>query len=71
MTTVFADTFYYIAFLSHSDGAHEEAKAFTQNYNGKMITTEWVLTELADGLASPSTRQRCAAFIEWLGSDAT
>ena len=55
MTMVFAaDTFYYIAFLSPSDEAHEQAKAFTQNYSGKMITTEWVLTELADGLAAPA-----------------
>ena len=43
MTTVFADTFYYIAFLSPSDEAHERALAFTQAYGGKMITTEWVI----------------------------
>lgn len=69
MTTVFADTFYYIAFLSPSDAAHEPAKTFTQDYNGKMVTTEWVLTELADGLAAPVTRQRCVAFIDWLRRD--
>ena len=69
MTMVFADTFYYIAFLSPSDEAHEQAKAFTQDYSGKMITTEWVLTELADGLAAPVTRQRCVAFIDWLRRD--
>lgn len=67
---VFADTFYYIAFLSPSDVAHDQAKAFTQDYSGKMTTTEWVLTELADGLAAPVTRQRCAAFIDWLRRDA-
>lgn len=70
MTTVFADTFYYIAFLSPSDDAHDQAKAFTQHYSGKMVTTEWVLTELADGLAAPVTRQRCVAFIDWLRQDA-
>jgi hypothetical protein len=30
MTKVFADTFYYIAFLSPSDEAHNQAKAFTE-----------------------------------------
>jgi predicted nucleic acid-binding protein len=70
MMIVFADTFYYIAFLSPSDEAHDQAKAFTKNYSGKMITTEWVLTELADGLAAPFTRQRCVAFIDWLRGDA-
>ena len=46
MTTVFADTFYFIAFLSPSDEAHKQARAFTETYSGKMVTTEWVLTSL-------------------------
>lgn len=53
---IFADTFYYIAFLSPSGEAHERASKFTQSYSGKMVTTEWVLTEFADGLAATSTR---------------
>lgn len=69
MTMVFADTFYYIPFLSPSDEAHEQAKAFTQTFSGQMTTTEWVLTELADGLAAPVSRQRCVAFIDWLRRD--
>ncbi len=69
MRTVFADTFYYIAFLNPSDEAHERAKVFTQAYNGRMVTTELVLTELADGMAAPQTRKRCVAFIDWLRLD--
>jgi len=69
MTIIFADTFYYIAFLSPSDEAHELAVAFTQGYDGKMVTTEWVLTEVADGLASPVTRNACAAFIDGMRRD--
>ena len=46
MRTVFADTFYYIAFLNPSDEAHERAKVFTQAYNGRMVTTECVLTDM-------------------------
>lgn len=67
--TIFADTFYYIALLSPSDAAHERAGQFTQDYSGGIVTTEWVLTELADGLAASSTRMPCAAFIDWLRSD--
>lgn len=67
--TIFADTFYYIAFLSPSDEAHEQAKEFTQGYRGQLVTTEWVLTELADGFAAPATRKRCAVFIDWLRSE--
>jgi uncharacterized protein len=67
--TIFADTFYYIALLSPSDEAHERAGQFTSDYGGRIVTTEWVLTELADGLAGGSTRMRCTAFIDWLRSD--
>lgn len=70
MKIIFADTFYYLAFLSPSDEAHERTAAFTQDYDGKMLTTEWVLTEVADGLASTATRNACAAFIDSIGRDA-
>lgn len=51
MKTVFADTFYFLALLNPSDQAHGKAVAFTSSHTVRMVTTEWVLTELADGLA--------------------
>jgi len=51
MKTVFADTFYFLALLNPSDQAHSKAVAFTSSNTVRMLTTEWVLTELADGLA--------------------
>lgn len=51
MKTVFADTFYFLALLNPSDQAHAKAVAFTSGNTIRMVTTEWVLTELADGLA--------------------
>ena len=56
MTSVFADTFYFFALLSDKDEAHAKAVAWSNDYRGGLITTEWVLIELADGLAS--SRQR-------------
>lgn len=53
---IFADTFYYIAFLSPSDEAHEQARKFTQSYSGKMVTTEWVQTEVAVPVNSTKRR---------------
>jgi len=50
MSAVFADTYYFLAFLSERDQAHQEAVALIQTYNGKMVTTAWVITELADAL---------------------
>ncbi len=51
MRTVFADTFYFLALLNPSDQAHGKAVAFTSSNAVRMVTTDWVLTELADGLA--------------------
>ena len=51
MKTVFADTFYFLALVNPSDQAHTKAVEFTSRNTARMVTTEWVLTELADGLA--------------------
>jgi predicted nucleic acid-binding protein len=58
MKTVFADTFYFLALLNPSDQAHAKAVAFTSANAIRMITTEWVLTELADGLATSQRGRR-------------
>jgi predicted nucleic acid-binding protein len=57
MRTAFADTFYFLALVNASDTAHAKAVAFTSTYQGRLLTTEWVLVELADALAaSPKGR---------------
>ncbi len=55
MTTVFADSFYFFALLNPRDPAHARAVAFTGAYTGRIVTTGWVLTELADGWARPAS----------------
>ena len=62
MRTLFADTFYYIALLSPTDAAHPRAVEFTRTYNELMVTTAWIITELTDGMADPSTRQAFTNF---------
>lgn len=54
MTSVFADSFYFFALANPRDPAHAKAVTFSQTYVGKVVTTGWVLTELADGWAKPS-----------------
>ena len=56
MKSVFADTFYFFALLNTRDEAHAKAIAFSQAFQGRMVTTDWVLTEVADGLAKPPRR---------------
>ena len=69
MKMVFADTFYYIALLSPNDAAHRRAVEFTRDYNELMVTTAWIVTELADGMAGVSTRQAFAHFHEAIRVD--
>ncbi|HEV3255494.1 MAG TPA: hypothetical protein VG013_01315 [Gemmataceae bacterium] len=69
MTTVFADTFYYFALLSPTDAAHARAVESTRTYTGKMVTTAWVLTELADGMAAPANRPVFIDFLAALRAD--
>lgn len=64
MRTLFADTFYYIALLSPTDAAHTRAVEFTRTYNELMVTTAWIITELADGMADVSTRQAFTDFYD-------
>lgn len=70
MKVVFADTYYYLALVSPHDAGHERAAAFSRTYHGRVLTTPWVLTEVADALASPDQRQVFVAMLADLKSDA-
>lgn len=64
MKQVFADTFFFFALLSAHDEAHFQAVQFAEHFHGKIVTTPWVITELADGMAkNPSQR---TAFLRFL-----
>ena len=58
MKPVFADTFFFFAILNHSDPLHQRAVTFSRNTRLLRITTDWVITELADGLSKISDRER-------------
>jgi predicted nucleic acid-binding protein len=52
----FADTFYFLALFSAADEAHERAVQLNRERRGVLVTTAWVLTEVADALAAPQSR---------------
>jgi hypothetical protein len=56
MNEVFADTHYFIALLSPGDSAYEKARAATVSQTATLVTTAWVLTELASALSNRSLR---------------
>jgi hypothetical protein len=67
--TVFADTFALIAWLNPRDNAHAVVTAYLNGFTGQLVTTEWVLIELADALSSPTARSTVAAFLRAVRAD--
>jgi predicted nucleic acid-binding protein len=64
MTTVFADTFYWIALTNVADRAHETAKAITLSAKpGVVCTTEEVLTEYLNYFAAWGPHFRSKATV--------
>ncbi|TMQ32199.1 MAG: hypothetical protein E6K70_19820 [Planctomycetota bacterium] len=61
--TVFADTFALIAWLNPRDDAHALVTACLDGFTGRLVTTEWVLMELA-GAHSPCRGSRSSVKTE-------
>jgi predicted nucleic acid-binding protein len=56
MTTVFVDSYYFLAVLNNQDQGHARAIEFAKSFHGKWATTEWVLMEVGDALAQRHRR---------------
>ena len=69
MNEIFADAFYFIAILNPQDQYHKTATDYTRNLNHPLLTTHWVLVELADALHAPEVRQRTEQFIRRIQVD--
>jgi uncharacterized protein len=64
----FADTFYFMALLNRRDSAHAKARSQSQG-PGRIVTTEYVLNELADAMASRQKRSSLVTLYRLLRSD--
>jgi predicted nucleic acid-binding protein len=67
--TVFADTFALIAWLNPRDNAHAQVAAYLDSFTGRLVTTEWVLMEVADALSAPEARMTAVAFLHAVRAD--
>jgi predicted nucleic acid-binding protein len=56
MTTVFADTFYFLALLDSREDRHTQALAISRDPQFRILTTEWVLAEFGDAYCHPNDR---------------
>ena len=70
MNAVFADTVYFLALLNPADQWHPRAKALSLQRSGSLLTSEFVLTEVGDGLSQTENRGRFARLIELLRTQA-
>jgi len=66
MSDCFADTYFFIALLFENDEAHSEAQTRVAHLSGRLYTSAWVLTEVADALAVPGRRQRFLPLLQFL-----
>jgi predicted nucleic acid-binding protein len=60
---VFADTFFYLALLDERDPAHQRALAAAK-VNRPVITTEFIVLEIADGCARAEDHADFLALLE-------
>jgi hypothetical protein len=66
---VFADTFFFQATLNKADRCHEAAVLWSNQYHGSLVTTVWVVTEMADALSRSRYRHAFAQFYDALKLD--
>ncbi len=67
MQPVFVDTVAWIALINASDALHTEAGHRLQTLRQqrvKLVTTEFVLMEVADALSAPGVRAHTIAFVD-------
>jgi uncharacterized protein len=69
MTLAFADTFYFLAIFNTKDAAHQRAVEFSASHEIGLLTTSWVLTELADALADLRHRHVFRRILDDLRTD--
>jgi uncharacterized protein len=69
MTRVFADTFFFLAVLNRRDPSHEQALQFYGNTSLHFVTTEWVLSEVANASSGPAMRPGFKRLFDLLERD--
>lgn len=69
MKRYFADSFFFFAWWNRRDHAHGRVGEFLAGFFGHLVTTRWVLMEVADGLASTPARRQIRTLFADLESD--
>ena len=64
MSEVFADTVYFIAHFNSRDQYHRRALELSDRISGRLVTSDWVLLEVADGFANTQCRPRIRDLVD-------
>lgn len=71
MKLAFADTYYFLALLNPRDQDHDRVVEFSTTWDGGLLTSEYVLLEVADALSKPMYRPRLVQLMDELKLDET
>jgi predicted nucleic acid-binding protein len=70
MKVVFADSFYFVALINLNDQHHKKTVAIHRRLRERLVTTDWVLIEVADALAKGKARPYVAGLVHDLRQSA-
>ncbi len=70
MNRTFLDTSFFLALTLVDDALHERAVAWQRAIVGKLITSEFVLLEVADDLSQPHLRKFAVGIFSFIRNDA-
>jgi predicted nucleic acid-binding protein len=66
VSAVFADTSFYVALLNRRDLAHRRAVDLSRQYRGVVVTSEFILVEVANWFAQSSRRSAFGSLVRQL-----
>src|SRR5947209_4787432 len=66
MNSVFADTSFFVAFLSRKDCFHSQARQLMTALQSRMVTTDWIIVEIANFMAKTPLRSSAADLVRRL-----
>jgi predicted nucleic acid-binding protein len=71
MTATFGDTSYFVAAFSPRDQLYAVARGLYQSFSGRLVTTEFVLIQVANFFSRASARATFQKLLGALKADAT
>jgi len=66
---VFADAFFYLALMNRRDEHHARVMAWANTFEGEIVTSQWVLTEVADAFAESHGRRGLREWFATIAED--